>query len=250
MYEDKVTRTLNRTFFLTPMQRQMTVGTDCSGMDTPIQALRNLGLPYRHVFSSDVDETCRKFIRENHNPETLYEDISSRDIQKVAPVDVYIAGFPCQPFSIAGKKRGFSDPGGRGTVVYHILDYIECHLPKKIILENVKGFATLRNGFYVKHITKVLKSIRMPGGDPGPAYDVHTAILNTKDHGIPQHRSRWYCVGILRSAVREDPPFSFPTPMSPMSLNDILEPQLGHVARQPSTADSNDNGTNRQGISV
>ena len=56
-------------------------------------------------------------------------------------VDLYVAGFPCQPFSDAGLKQGFRDVKGRGDIIFHLLDYIRLHLPKVFVLEKVSGFA-------------------------------------------------------------------------------------------------------------
>ncbi len=126
------------------------VGTDCSGMEAPIQALRNLGVSFTHVFSSDTDEKVRRTIRANYPPEILYRDITKRDVSKVPSVDLYLAGFPCQPFSYAGKKQGFQDSQNRGTVFFKILEYIRKKRPKVFVLENVKGITTLGNGKYLK----------------------------------------------------------------------------------------------------
>ena len=92
------------------------VGTDCSGMDTPIQALLNLGLDFTHKFSSETDPDAIKTILANYKPERMEGDISTRDLETTPYVDVYVAGFPCQPFSVAGKQQGFQDEKGRGTV--------------------------------------------------------------------------------------------------------------------------------------
>ena len=177
--------------------RKFSVGTDCSGMDTPIQALRNLGLDFTHSFSSETDPDAIKTILANHKPERIEGDISTRDLQTTPYVDVYIAGFPCQPFSQAGKQQGFQDDKGRGTVFLHILKYITHRLPKVFILENVKGLVTMDKGKHLKSILGGLNGIQDQSGNN--AYDVTYEILNTKEHGIPHNRPRWYCVGILKN---------------------------------------------------
>ena len=188
-------------------------------MEAPIQALRNLGVLFTHVFSSDNDEKVRKTIRANYPPEILYKDITKRDVAKVPSVDLYLAGFPCQPFSNAGKKQGFQDSKNRGTIFFRIREYINKKRPKVFVLENVKGITSLGNGRYLKAIMRSLRAIRSPVGDVRgeltetscQAYRLEHRILNTKDHGIPQDRPRWYCVGIRKDV--EGDSFEFPTPI-------------------------------------
>ena len=77
-------------------------------------------------------------IRENTSPKHFYKDIETRNHLEVEDVDLYIAGFPCQPFSAAGKQEGFKDSKGRGKIFFDILQYLKVKLPKIFILENVK----------------------------------------------------------------------------------------------------------------
>ena len=115
--------------------RTITIGTDCSGMEAPIQALRNLQVPYEHIFSCDNDPHVQETISANFAPRVLYDDVTERDNTAVRSVDVYVAGFPCQPFSVAGKQQGFNDSQGRGVIFWNILQYIEVRRPKIFILE-------------------------------------------------------------------------------------------------------------------
>ena len=142
----------------------ITVGTDCSGLDTPILALRNLRINFRHVFSSNRDPQAQASIMHNCAPERFYEDLTQRDQAAVGHVDLYVAGFPCQPFSAAGKQQGFRDAAGRGTIFFHIYEYITLNLPTVFILENVKGITTIQNGVYHRQILDMLTNIE--GDDP------------------------------------------------------------------------------------
>ena len=122
---------LKDTFFVTQIAERrrplkIRVATDCSGMETPIQAFDNLGIPYDHVFASDLDVNAKKFIQSNFRPRTFYDDMTNRDHVKscteklnhsrgaqasayvrrnegksFVPLVFYITGFPCQPFSVS-----------------------------------------------------------------------------------------------------------------------------------------------------
>lgn len=176
--------------------KYLRVGTDCSGIEAPIQALDQLGIPYRHVFSSDIDKYCIQSIKANYHPEILFGDpdgpypngdITQRDISLVPDIDLYVCGFPCQPFSQAGKRKGMNDK--RGNVFWSCLKLIETKQPIYFILENVKGLLSNNNGNTWKIICSSLDNLSIYG------YKVQWKIINTKDYGIPQNRERIYIVG-------------------------------------------------------
>ena len=75
-------------------QGRLKVGTDCSGMEAPLQALNNLGVTVEHVFSCDIDEHAKKTIQENYPPLKWYKDLTKRDNERAPKVDLYVAGFP------------------------------------------------------------------------------------------------------------------------------------------------------------
>ena len=93
-------------------------------------------------------------------------DLSSDNRALQKGMDLYVAGFPCQPFSIAGHQKGFDDE--RGKIVNYVLRHIQQNMPKMFILENVKGFTTLNGGQYVQQTVQFLKQIK--GNDTQPAY--------------------------------------------------------------------------------
>jgi DNA (cytosine-5)-methyltransferase 1 len=181
------------------------VGTDCSGIEAPIEALHQLlndgKLPFKsidHIFSSEIDKWCKQSIRANYSSKVIYDNMIERDNSNVPEVDLYVCGFPCQPFSIAGKRGGLTDP--RGTVIYSCIDYIKQKSPKYFILENVKGLMTHLAGETWTVIQGLLKELT--------EYNVSWSILNTKDYGIPQNRERLFIVG-LRKDIQTSP-FKFP----------------------------------------
>ena len=174
------------------------IGTDCSGIEAPIQALQQLGIQHRHVFSSDIDKYAIQSIKANYQPEKIFGDITNRDIDEVPDIDVYICGFPCQTFSMAGHRKGFDDK--RGNVFFSCLEVIKEKEPKFFILENVKGLINHNKGETFKRILGELESLEH--------YSIHWDLLNTKDYGIPQSRPRVFIVG-FRVDVQTGP-FNFP----------------------------------------
>jgi DNA (cytosine-5)-methyltransferase 1 len=172
------------------------IGTDCSGIDAPIQALRQLGIPHKHVFSSDIDKYCIQTLKANYDIPIIFGDkdgdhpdgdITKRDISYVPDIDLYVCGFPCQPFSQAGGRKGLGDK--RGNVFWSCIDVIMSRQPKYFILENVKNIKTHDSGKTWKTITETLSDLELLG------YHVKWKILNTRDYGIPQNRERMYIVG-------------------------------------------------------
>ena len=172
------------------------VGTDCSGIEAPIQALKQLKIPFRHVFSSEIDKYCIESIKANYKPEIIFGDkegdfpegdIRKRNIKDVPDIDLYVCGFPCQPFSQAGERRGLDDE--RGNVFFSCLKVIKEKQPKYFILENVKGLVSNDKGRTFRIIIKKLSTLEKYG------YIIKYKVLNTRDYGIPQNRERLFIVG-------------------------------------------------------
>jgi DNA (cytosine-5)-methyltransferase 1 len=148
-------------------------------------ALKQLGCEC--VFASELKEDLRKLYKINF-PETpiIEGDITKVKVEDVPEHDILCAGFPCQPFSQAGKRQGFNDEKERGNLFYNILDIVKARRPKYILLENV---ATLRNhdhGRTWETIHNELKAAKYIVADP--------AILSPHQFAIPQHRRRIYIV--------------------------------------------------------
>ena len=99
------------------------IGTDCSGIEAPIQALKQLGIPFEHKWACEIDHYARRSILANYQPEIIYEDITKRNHSELPDIDIYVCGFPCQSFSLMGKKLGTSDP--RGNIMMHCIDVIK-----------------------------------------------------------------------------------------------------------------------------
>lgn len=174
------------------MIKQLRIGTDCSGIEAPIQALIQMKINYKHVFSSEINKFAIQSIRANYNPETLYQDMTiPRDLE---PIDVYVCGFPCQPFSNSGLRLGHKDM--RGNIFFNCVEVIQQTRPSIFILENVKGILSADNGNYIKKIRKCMDELSN--------YSVYYWVLNTKDYGIPQNRERLYIIGLDKSKTSHE----------------------------------------------
>ncbi len=138
------------------------------------------------VFSSDIDEKVREIYNLNFG-EYPAGDISKISSEDIPDFDVLCAGFPCQPFSIAGLRKGFED--SRGTLFFEVARILKEKRPKAFILENVKGIVNHDNGNTLSVILNTLNEL---------GYDAKYKVLNALDHGIPQNRERWYCIGFLK----------------------------------------------------
>jgi len=139
------------------------------------------------VFSSEIDEHAAKIYFENYN-DKVYGDITKIDAKEIPDHEVLLAGFPCQPFSIAGEKKGFSDT--RGTLFFDIVKILKVKKPKVVVLENVKNFKNHDKGNTLKVVLNALNEL---------GYTTNWDLLNAKDFGVPQNRERTIIVGSLKN---------------------------------------------------
>lgn len=192
-------------------------------METPALALKNLGVPVDHLFACDVNKHAKSTILANFPPKVWYDDLTTRDNTSAAKADLYVAGFPCQPFSTAGKQQGFADKLGRGTIFFKVRSYIEAQVPKVFVLENVSGLVKINGGNY---FSAILESLRALG-----THNVYHQILDTKENGIPQSRRRIYIIGIEKSC--DNGTFEYPRPVARPSIEKFLDP----CKRKPTMTD-------------
>jgi len=148
-------------------------------------AMQSLG--GKCVFTSEWDQQAKKTYEANFG-EVPFGDITKEETKKFIPdgFDVLCAGFPCQAFSIAGKRGGFEDT--RGTLFFDVAEIIKRKQPKAIFLENVKGLFNHDKGKTLKTILNVLRE------DLG-YFVPDPQVLNAKDFGVPQNRERIFIVG-------------------------------------------------------
>jgi len=164
-------------------------------------------LGYKCVFSSEWDKHAQETYNYNFL-EIPYGDITKIDPKDIPSHDIILAGFPCQPFSMAGKQLGFNDT--RGTLFFNIAQIAEYHKPRVLLLENVKRLKSHDGGKTFAVIINALKEL---------GYNIFSQVLNAKDFGVPQNRERIYIV-----AIRDLDKFEFPIPPKVKTkVGDILE---------------------------
>lgn len=165
------------------------------------------------VFSSEIDRHAAATYERNFG-EKPAGDITRIDPEDVPRHDVLCGGFPCQPFSVSGKQRGFED--ARGTLFFEVMRLVASKRPRAVFLENVANYARHQNGDTLKRTVSMLE---------GEGYRVSHAILNASDFGVPQARKRLYIVGVRSDA--ESKVFKFPKSSSigrKVAVKDILVP--------------------------
>ena len=168
------------------------------------------GKDIEFVFSSEIDKYAQQTYYANFG-ELPHGDITQIDEKEIPAHDIILAGFPCQAFSIAGKRLGFEDT--RGTLFFEVARIIKHHKPKIVFLENVKGFVNHDKGNTFKVVKETLEEL---------GYKVYAKVLNAKDFGVPQNRERIYIVGFL-----EDVEFEFPQSLDKeVKVGDILEDKV------------------------
>ncbi len=175
-------------------------------------ALQNLG--GKCVYTSEWDEKAKQTYRANFG-EVPFGDITKESTKAYIPdnFDILCAGFPCQAFSIAGKRGGFEDT--RGTLFFDVAEIIKRKKPKAIFLENVKGLRNHDKGKTLKTILNVLRN------DLG-YFVPEPKIINAKDFGVPQNRERIFIVGFHKNTGITE--FQYPEPLNKkVSFEDIKE---------------------------
>lgn len=166
-------------------------------------ALSRLG--HECVFASEIKPKLQKLYRQNFPGVHIEGDITKVDVRSIPQHDILCGGFPCQPFSFSGKKQGFEDEQGRGNLFDEICRVLSYHHPKYIFLENVSALPGHDGGRTWSIIKQKLKHL---------GYDIDGRVFSPHEFGVPQHRPRFYIVGMLRdengrSGMRK---FHFPQP--------------------------------------
>lgn len=156
-------------------------------------ACKEKGFIPQCVFTSEIKKAAIKVLKQNYLNENICGDITQIDANAIPKFDILLAGFPCQAFSVAGKRLGFEDT--RGTLFFEVARILSVHKPYGFLLENVEGLVTHDRKKKTDKIGRTLKTILKTLSDLG--YKVSWKVLNAKNFGVAQDRKRIYIVGTL-----------------------------------------------------
>jgi len=155
----------------------MRLGSLCSGYGG-LEAGIGQVLDVEPVWCSEIDKDASQVLAVHHPDVPNLGDLTVLDWHQVEPVDIMCAGFPCQPFSHAGKRQGADD---ERAIFSYIADGIGVLRPRLVVLENVPGILTLGGVSVVGTLT-------------GLGYDCRWGIVRASDTGAPHRRARWFCI--------------------------------------------------------
>ena len=174
------------------------------------------------VFASEIDDFARLTYEANHkkiSPKLFQNNLFNKDIRTVTPkdlpdFDILCAGFPCQPFSQAGHKRGFDDnhKSERGNLFFNIAEIIEEKQPKAFFLENVRGIVSHDDGKTFKTIRNILENEL--------DYSFYFKVVQASDYGLPQLRPRAFIIGFRDEDFMKGFDFPPPTPLK-FNMSDV-----------------------------
>jgi DNA (cytosine-5)-methyltransferase 1 len=163
----------------------MKYGDLFSGIGCVAQALQSLGIPFDYEFACDNDKACKANLLHNFSVSQFYDEV--RTITSLPKVDLFTAGFPCQPFSSANRteKKGLAHKSG--DLFDETFRCLKLCDPEVFILENVAALTHRPHQEYFNHILNCLSTLT--------DYQICYKVLNSRDHGTPQSRPRIYIIG-------------------------------------------------------
>lgn len=167
----------------------------CSGIGGGRIGMEEVG--FECVGHSEIDLNTAKTYEKFFNDSRNYGDLTKIDLKELPEFDIMIAGFPCQTFSIAGKREGFED--NRGLIIYSLIKIMKTKNVKYFLLENVKGLLNHDKGKTLRIIKNELEKA---------GYNLYTKVLNSINFGVPQMRERIYLVGFRKDL--DNYTFEFP----------------------------------------
>jgi DNA (cytosine-5)-methyltransferase 1 len=180
----------------------------CGGMD--------LGLSWAGIkieFANEIDVNAAKTYSKNLGSKVAEGSITELNAADIPDVDMYVGGFPCQPFSYSGLRKGLNDT--RGTLFYDLARLVDINRPRLILLENVAGLLKHDKGNTIKTILNVLDDLE---------YDVDFQILDAQHFGVPQQRRRLFFVGVNRKVEMARSKFEFPIgSKAPVSVKNAID---------------------------
>ena len=143
---------------------------------------------HKCVFACEIEAELRNLYKFNYGIEP-FDDVTKIEVTKIPSHEIICAGFPCQPFSLAGQKKGTECPKS-GKLIEHVIRIAKFHCPQFILLENVPNIVTITNGTFWRYLTNSFEKI---------GYKIYHKIISPVDIGIPQNRKRIFII-----AVRQD----------------------------------------------
>ena len=167
-------------------------GLDCSATELQQHPIKSGDRQFTCVYSNEWDKYANSVYR-RHYGECDNRDIRTVEAEEIPDFDLLCGGFPCQAFSVAGKRGGFEDT--RGTLFFEIARIVKQKQPRLLLLENVKGLLSHDQGRTFGVILSTLDEL---------GYDVQWQVLNSKNFGVLQNRERVYIVGHLRGTSRPE----------------------------------------------
>jgi len=182
--------------FIESQSKTINIATMCSGIGTPEIALKELNINVKIIFACEIDDFARKTYLANHkvNENDFYKDITNFNAVKyIDSIDLLIFGSPCQPFSIAGYRKGFNDP--RGKVFFDGIKRIDECKPEIVVFENVKGLTSQNKGEAYKIVKEEFLKI---------GYSIKFRIFNSFEHGSNQKRERLFIIAFKSENVAAD----------------------------------------------
>ncbi|WP_223701715.1 DNA cytosine methyltransferase [Sutcliffiella deserti] len=190
------------------MLKLVSLFSGCGGMDL---GFKQAGFDI--VFANDIDNDAVVTYRENIG-EIIQKDIREIHEDEIPECDILVGGFPCQPFSSAGNRKGVADE--RGTLFHETIRIIKKKQPKVILFENVRGILSIKNEDGSKLIDEIERIMFEEG------YYVDYKLLKASDYGVPQNRYRVIIVGIRKDLNKR---FEFPKPFQAdnLTLSSVLE---------------------------
>ena len=189
------------------MLKVISLFTGVGGIDLPFEKFN-----CKIVFANDFDANAVVTYNENFETKAKLGDITKIDPKTIPDGDILIGGFPCQPFSVAGYRKGFDDT--RGTLFFNVANILKEKKPSVVMLENVKNLVSHDNGNTIQVIINTLKEL---------GYYVKHAVLNACEYGnMPQNRERIYIVGFLDIDAYRNFVFPDPIPLT-KTLFDVID---------------------------
>ena len=165
----------------------------CSGTGAFSLAFESTGL-VDVIYSNDIDESSKTIYDYNFKHNLDLNDLNKIQIENIPKHDIITVGMNCQPWSLAGERKGFNDP--RAKVLLKVIEILNFHKPECIVFENVKNLLSHDKG---KSFQRIRDKIEKAG------YSITYKVLNTSEiTGIPQHRERVYLVGVRNEDILDE----------------------------------------------